>query len=89
MTEHKTERIDIRTNPSAKAVLQQAAIYSNKTVSEFLLETGLQAAQDALTNRKVFSLSDEQWNAFQQALDAPPTDKPALKELLTTPSVFN
>jgi uncharacterized protein (DUF1778 family) len=86
--ESRTERIDIRTSPSVKKLLQQAAAASHKNVSEFLLEQGLIAAQNALTNRKVFALDDEQWQAFQNALDAPTTEKPRLRRLLTEPSVF-
>ena len=54
MQEQKTERIDIRTNTSVKAILQQAASSVNKTVSDFLLETGLSAAVGVLIDRKVF-----------------------------------
>jgi uncharacterized protein (DUF1778 family) len=86
--EPKNERIDIRTSSSVKKLLQQAAAASHKNVSEFLLEHGLIAAQDALTNRKLFVLDDEHWQAFQSALDSPPTEKPRLRRLLTEPSVF-
>ncbi|OUL23796.1 DUF1778 domain-containing protein [Nostoc sp. 106C] len=88
LSEPRTERIDIRTSSSVKKLLQQAAAASHKNVSEFLLEHGLIAAQDALTNRKLFVLDDEQWQAFQNALDSPSTEKPRLRRLLTEPSVF-
>jgi uncharacterized protein (DUF1778 family) len=86
--ESRTERIDIRTSASVKKLLQQAAAANHKNVSEFLLEHGLIAAQEALTNRKLFVLDDEQWEAFQTALDSPSTEKPRLRRLLTEPSVF-
>ncbi|BAY90566.1 MULTISPECIES: type II toxin-antitoxin system TacA family antitoxin [unclassified Tolypothrix] len=86
--EPRTERIDIRTSAIVKKMLQQAAAASHKNVSEFLLEHGLIAAQEALTNRKLFVLDDEQWQAFQDALDSPSTEKPRLRRLLTEPSVF-
>jgi uncharacterized protein (DUF1778 family) len=86
--ESRTERIDIFISYSDKKLLQQAAVESNKNVSEFLLEHGLIAAQDTLINRKVFALDDEQWQSFQNVLDSPTTDKPALRRLLTEPSVF-
>ncbi len=89
MQEQKTERIDIRTSSTAKAVLQQAAASVNKSVSEFLLDTGLSAASKALADRKVFALKDEQWNQFQELLDADPKDKPALKKLLADPGAFD
>ena len=89
MQEQKTERIDIRTSFTAKAVLQQAASSVNKTVSEFLLDTGLSAASEVLADRRVFALNDEQWNQFQEVLDADPKDKPALKKLLADRGVFD
>lgn len=89
MQEQKTERIDIRTSATSKAVLQQAASSMNKTVSEFLLDIGLSAASEALADRRVFALNDDQWNRFEKALDADPRDKPALKKLLLEPSVFD
>ncbi len=89
MQEQKTERIDIRTSFTARAVLQQAASSVNKTVSEFLLDTGLSAASEVLADRRVFALNDEQWNQFQEVLDTDPKDKPALKKLLSDRSVFD
>jgi len=89
MQKQKTERIDIRTSATAKAVLQQAASSMNKTVSEFLLDTGLSAASEALADRRFFALNDDQWDKFQAALDANPKSKPALKKLLSKPGVFD
>ncbi len=89
MQEQKTERIDIRTSSAAKAVLQQAAASVNKTVSEFLLDTGLSAASKALADRRVSALNGEQWHRFQELLDADPKDKPALKRLLADPGAFD
>ena len=41
--EQKTERIDIRTTATAKAILQQTASSVHKSVSEFLLDIGLKS----------------------------------------------
>jgi len=87
--EQKTERIDIRTTATAKAILQQAAASVHKSVSEFLLDTGLSMAADTLADRKLFALNDEQWEAFQQALDRPLKERPELKKLLNEPGVFD
>ncbi len=89
MQEQKTERIDIRTTPTAKAILQQAASSVHKSVSEFLLDIGLSTASETLADRKLFALSDEQWREFERALDHPEKERPRLKKLLTTPGVFD
>lgn len=36
-----------------------------------------------------FDLPEDRWQAFCDALDAPPKDIPALRKLLTEPSVFD
>lgn len=80
--EARSERLDLRMTPAAKRTLQRAAAVSNKTVSEFLLDSGLNAAFDALADRRVFQLDDETWAAFQEALARPPGDNPGLRNLL-------
>ncbi len=87
--EQKTVRIDIRTSPSVKQLLQNAAQASHKNVSEFLLDAGLVAADQALADRQRFALDDEQWTAFQQALDAPVRSHERLKILLTEPGLLD
>jgi len=68
--------------PAAKRMLQQAAAAAHKTLSEFLLDSGLNAALDTLADRKVFQLDDAQWEAFTAALANPPADNAGLRELL-------
>ena len=83
MAEAKTERIDIRTTATVKETLQQAASAAHKNVSEFLLDAAMTMAEETLADRRVFELDDEQWQAFQEALDRPVRHKPRLAELLT------
>lgn len=85
----KTERVDIRVSPTVKQLLQQAASSCHKSVSEFLLDAGLQAADQALADRRYFALSDTQWREFQQALDAPAKKRPRLEKLLTEPGLLD
>lgn len=88
MQKSKTERIDIQTSATVKAVLQQAAASVNKSVSEFLLDSGLSAASEALADRRLFTLDEDKWNQFRALLDHDPKDKPELKRLLIEPSAF-
>jgi len=78
----KTERIDVRASLSIKTLLQDAAKARHKNVSEFLLEAGIAAAQETLAEQRLFLLDDEQWREFQELLDRPVQEKPALKALL-------
>ena len=88
VTETKSERIDIRTTYNAKEVLQRAALASHKSVSEFLLDAALAAAEEALANRRAFRLEEPQWQAFEEALNRPVRNKPRLARLLSEKSVL-
>jgi hypothetical protein len=40
-------------------------------------------------DRRIFDLNAEQWTKFQEAVEAPPRELPALKKLLTEPAYFD
>lgn len=85
----KTERIDVRASAAVKQLLQEAARSCHKNVSEFLLDAGITAANQTLADRRHFVLNDEQWEAFWQALDAPPQPLPRLQKLMTEPGLLD
>lgn len=87
--EAKSERIDIRTTPTVKRALQEAALAKNKTVTEFMLDVALTEAAELLAEQRLFLLDDNQWAAFVAALDAPSKPRPRLDALLREPSVFD
>jgi hypothetical protein len=47
------------------------------------------AVQQTFADRALFTMPGEKWEAFCAALDAPPKPVPALRRLLTRPSVFD
>ena len=51
-------RIAVRATPEKKAWLQRAASVSHKSVSEFLLEAGMNAADEALIDQRSFKLDE-------------------------------
>lgn len=85
----KTERIDVRANLSVKHLLQDAARTCHKSVSEFLLDAGITAANQTLADRRRFELDETQWLAFQQILDRPVRPNTALNQLLTEPGILD
>lgn len=85
----KTERIDVRTSRPVKQLLQEAARACHKNVSEFLLEAGINAADQTLANRCRFILDDALWQQFHEALDAPPKPLPRLEKMLTQPGLLD
>jgi uncharacterized protein (DUF1778 family) len=85
----RTEKLDLRLTKSAKRTLQAAATASRKSVSEFVVESALAEAEERLADRRVFTLTAKDWNAFLAALDAPPRRVERLERLFRERSVFD
>lgn len=88
VTERRTEKLDFRISKSAKIKLQAAASISHRGVTDFVLDSALSKAEEALADRRTFGLDDAAWDAMQAALDAPPRPLPKLKALLNKPGFF-
>lgn len=81
----RSERIDLCMTPEMKRTLQHAAVIANKSLTEFLLDSGMTAAVDALTDRPVFLLDEQCWAEFMALLDAPPDEYPESRRSLARP----
>jgi len=88
-SESKAMRLNIRVSEHQKDVLVRAASYRNTTVSSFVLEQAYEEAQAILADQSQFVVDERRWKKICKALDAPPKDVPALRELLTRPGVFD
>ncbi len=89
MISKRTDRIDLRLYPDAKEALQAAAALRHKSVSEFILDSALGAADEVLADRRHFGLNTQQWEAFQAALDAPTRPLPRIEKLMQEPGIFD
>ena len=85
----KESKVQLRLRPAQKEVISQAAQIKQTTLTSFMVEHALSAAQQVLADQVHFELSPERWDAFCAALDAPPKEIPALRKLLTEKSVFD
>lgn len=81
-----TEVINVRIHAAQKALIDSAARLLGKSRTAFILELAVRHAEDVLMEKMHFQLSQEQWDAFTQALDAPVQPDPALVRLLNTPA---
>ncbi|MFE1748572.1 DUF1778 domain-containing protein [Coleofasciculus sp. H7-2] len=82
----RSEVVNMRVEPNQLDLIDSAASLSGKTRSAFMLDAAYRAAEEALLDRRLFCLSDEQWKAFNQALDTSPTKNEKLIELLQAPT---
>ena len=78
----RTARLGIRATRRQQILIQRAAEASNKSVTEFLLESACAAAESTLLNQKLFLVEDNQWEKFMEILDRPAQVKEGLRELL-------
>jgi uncharacterized protein (DUF1778 family) len=85
----RTEKLDLRLTPEAKRTLAAAAQAMRRSLSDFVLTSALDRAEEALADRRIFQLPSDQWEAFIAALDAPPRDMPRMSKLLNEPSIFS
>jgi len=85
----KLARLNLRVTTHQKEVIARAAELKQTTLSDFIMEQAYQAASQILAEQTHFELSAEKWEEFCAALDAPPRKIPALRKLLTQPSILD
>lgn len=78
----RSEVVNMRIEPKQLDLIDTAANLCGKSRSAFMLDAAYRAAQEAMLDRRLFCLSDEQWEAFNKALDTPPTKNEPLTQLL-------
>lgn len=86
---HKDDRIDLRVKHSQKNFLNYAASLRNMKLSAFVLYSAVKTAEETVTEKIHFSLSQKQWNSFCEALDKPARKIPKLKKLFEGPDIFD
>jgi uncharacterized protein (DUF1778 family) len=77
----RSERIDIRTDTEAKAVIERAAQLRHTSISAYLLDSALEKANAELRAIETVSLRDADRDTFFAALSAPPEPNAALRKL--------
>lgn len=80
----RTASINIRAKQAQRDLIDKAASALHKNRSDFMLEVACREAENVLLDQRLFHLDDKAFADFQTTLDAPVTDNPALRELLTS-----
>ncbi len=86
---NRATRFSIRATAKQKELIARAASQSNKTISEFVLENAIEAAEALEFDNADFVVSREKYKAFLAALDEPPKSIPALRKLFSDESVID
>jgi len=81
--ENRETRFSIRATAKQKDLIARAASRSNKSISEFILENAVEAAEALEMDNADFVISREKYEQFLAALDEPPKSIPALRRLFS------
>ena len=84
----KEEQLNIRTSQLQKVKLAEAAKLRNMNLSQFVLTTSLEAAEDVLADQRIIRLSAENYDLFLAKLEESPRDLPKLRELFSKKSLL-
>ncbi|MFH0925671.1 MAG: DUF1778 domain-containing protein [bacterium] len=85
----KDDRLDLRIQKSQKSFLIYAASLCQMKLSNFVLHSAFKMAEEIVTEKAHFALSEEQWGNFCEALDRPARNIPELKKLFAKKTVFD
>lgn len=85
----KDDRLQIRVDPGAKRLLEEAAAAAHLSVSAFVLQAAAQRAEAVLSQRRMIRLGAEAATAFATALSRPGRVNERLAEALTRPRRFS
>jgi uncharacterized protein (DUF1778 family) len=84
-TEKRKEAIiNLRMPTAIRDLIDNAADVLGKTRTAFIIESSRKHAIDVVLDQRLFTLSDDQYDAFLKALDAPPVPNEKLKRLMAS-----
>ena len=83
----RTKRFNLRATPKQERLIKVAAERQGMNVTDFILESACEKAEQALADQTHFVLNEKQWALFMKALDAPPRVIPAIKRLFSKPPI--
>jgi uncharacterized protein (DUF1778 family) len=78
----RPDRISLRLGREAKRKLQRAAAYSDKTLTDFIIDVAVQKADAIVRKHEVITLTPSEWERFQELLLNPPPPNKRLKKAL-------
>ena len=84
----RASRLSLRATARQKRLFETAASRRGVTVTEFVLQSAENRAEEILADERHFALSPEDWKSFARALDRAARPKPRLGRLLREASVL-
>lgn len=85
----RRESLSIRIKPQERDLIDLAARMLGKSRTDFLLEAGRRAAEEALLDRTLFRVTPNVFAEFVARLDASPRPNARLRRTMTTPAPWD
>ena len=82
-TATRSARLGLCATPRQEAVSRRAAEVSNKSMTDFILDSAYQAAEQTLLDQRLFLATGSQSTALLALLDRPARDNSGLKDLFS------
>lgn len=76
----RDQRLEARVTPDQKELIERAACVQGRTVTDFVVSALQDAAKQAITEHTVWKLTQQQRQAFVDALLDPPAPNQKLRE---------
>jgi len=83
------DSLNLRIKPELRGLIDRAAHLAGKNRTDFVLEAARRAAEDALLDRTVFTVSPAAYAEFLARLDAPPQPNERLRRTMQTPAPWD
>jgi len=80
------DSLNLRIKPELRGLIDRAARLAGKNRTDFVLEAARRAAEDALLDRTLFTISPKAYAEFLARLDAPPQPNERLQRTMRTRS---
>jgi uncharacterized protein (DUF1778 family) len=80
----KRQTLNLRIKPEERGLIDRAAKTLGKNRTDFVLDAARRAAEDALLDRTVLTVSPKAYAEFLARLDAPPQPNKRLQKTLRT-----
>jgi uncharacterized protein (DUF1778 family) len=81
-TPARRESLNLRIPSAERDLIDRAAASTGKTRTEFILSAARRAAEDALLDRAILSVSPKAYGEFLARLDAPPQPNERLRKTM-------
>ncbi len=85
----RSARLGLRATPEQEAVLRRAADVAHKSLTDFILDSACQAAEQTLLDQRLFMVSGNQYQALMDLLERPAQDNDGLRDLFARPAPWD